>query len=567
MLVADEVLGVIFVSYRQRRDFEAESELKERIEEFARLGAVAINNARRSQELSDGAARLEKLQGITAMTAGATADLNEVTQLIVQNLSLLFGTASCGIRLYHKETDEFDRQVGTGPLQYIFDLPPRPDGISRYILRTKTPRYLEGDELVAPTDGGPALRTEVMAREPKAAAYLPLLSKGEVIGILYVDISTPHRFSENDKLILRLYADQAAVAIQNARLLQSERQRADALGLLREISEEVSSTLDLDETLRSIVTGAMRLTQTDTGVIYLVNETGQSITRSLEYPVGFHPTPRFSTANSLTRTIVDTGQPIDVPDIAKDPRVNQEVLKKGVKSLIGLPLKFGGKVIGALFLNAKQPRQFTQEHQTLLLPLAERAAIAIQNATSYSAVQVVQQISKSMSETLDLDTILHQIVDGAADLVHADSGVIHLIDETKEIIGESYESPQGSGHLTPRFSERRGLTWKIYQTGQPVEVPDILQADSEVRERDWGERKALIGLPLKLAGRVSGVLFLYSLKPRVFTSSEKDLLTTLAEQAALAIDNAQRYEQREKDIAALEEINEAITTKILAGNR
>ena len=247
--VADEVLGVIFVSYRQRRDFEAESELKERIEEFARLGAVAINNARRSQELSDGAAQLEKLQGITAMTAGATADLNEVTQLIVQNLSLLFGTASCGIRLYHKETDEFDRQVGTGPLQYIFDLPPRSDGVSRYILRTKTPRYLEGDELVVPTDGGPALRAEVMAREPKAAAYLPLLSKGELIGILYVDISTPHRFSENDKLILRLYADQAAVAIQNARLLQSERQRADALGLLREISEKVSSTLDLDETL------------------------------------------------------------------------------------------------------------------------------------------------------------------------------------------------------------------------------------------------------------------------------------------------------------------------------
>ena len=305
----------------------------------------------------------------------------------------------------------------------------------------------------------------------------------------------------------------------------------------------------------------MRLTKTDTGVIYLVNETRQAITRSLEYPVGFHPTPRFSTANSLTRTIVDTGQPIYVPDIAKDPRVNQEVLKKGVKSLIGLPLKFGGKVIGALFLNAKQPSQFTEDQQVLLLALAERAAIAIQNATSYSAVQVVQQISKSMSETLDLDQILSQIVDGAAGLVHADSGVIHLIDEVRGKVGKSYEFPQGSGHLSPRFDERRGLTWKIYQDGRPVEEPDLLLADFEIRERDWGNRRALIGLPLKLAGRVSGVLFLYSVKPRVFTSSEKDLLTTLAEQATLAIDNAQRYEQREKEIAALKEINEAITTR------
>ena len=251
------------------------------------------------------------------MTAGATADLNEVTHLIVQNLSLLFGTASCGIRLYHHQTDNSTGK--SAPARFSTSLIcPRSDGISRYILRTRAPRYLEGDELVVPTDGGPALRTEVMSREPKAAAYLPLLSKDEVIGILYVDIGTPHRFSENDKLILRLYTDQAAIAIQNARLLQSERQRVDAFGLLREISEKVSSTLDLGETLAAIVEGAMRLTQTDTGVIYLVNETGQAITRSLEYPVGFHPTPRFSTANSLTRTIVDTGLPINVPDITKD---------------------------------------------------------------------------------------------------------------------------------------------------------------------------------------------------------------------------------------------------------
>ena len=86
-----------------------------------------------------------------------------------------------------------------------------------------------------------------------------------------------------------------------------------------------------------------------------------------------------------------------------------------------------------------------------------------------------------MSETFDLDTILHQVVDGARELVHADSGVIHLIDEAKETISESYESPQGSGHLTPRFTEKRGLTWTIYQTGELIEVPDIHRGDSVVK--------------------------------------------------------------------------------------
>ena len=130
------------------------------------------------------------------------------------------------------------------------------------------------------------------------------------------------------------------------------------------------------------------------------------------------------------------------------------------------------------------------------------------------------------------------------------------------MVGRIYEFPEGSGHLSVTVCREERVDLERYtQPVQPVEVPDILQADPEVRERDWGGRRALIGLPLKLAGRVSGVLFLYTVEPRVFTSSEKDLLTTLAEQAALAIDNAQRYEQREKEIAALKEINEAITTR------
>ena len=240
----------------------------------------------------------------------------------------------------------------------------------------------------------------------------------------------------------------------------------------------------------------------------------------------------------------------------------------GIKASAYLPLVSKMGVVGILYVDFITPHKFSEDDKRILELFADQAAINIQNARLFEAereradtIQVLQQISKSISETLDLNAILHQIVDGARKLVHADSGVIHLIDEAKEIISESYESPQGSGHLSPRFDQRRGLTWKIYEKGQMVEERDILQAAPEVRERDWGGRRALIGLPLKLVDRVSGVLFLYSNNPRVFTSSEKDLLTTLAEQAALAIDNAQRYEQRAKDIAVLEEINAAITTR------
>jgi two-component system, NtrC family, sensor kinase len=547
-------VGVLFVNYRTPHTFRINE--RRNIELFATQAAVAIRNSRLVAEhirQHKGHETLNRVGTKLAALQDEIAILDQVARATFETIDC----QHCTILAVRGETLEVVASAGNRAWSLPRGLVRSRRGVAGWVAE-------HGGSALVPDTGRDDRFDPNWSPgqpDPKSLIDVSIDLGSRRYGVISVEHDRERAFDDHDLQLVQTLANQAAIAIQNARLLQDERQRGDDLNLLREISEKVSSTLDLDETLAAIVAAAMRLTKTDTGVIYLVNETGQSITRSLEYPVGFHPTPRFSTANSLTRTIVDTGLPINVPDIAKDLRVNQEVLKKGVKSLIGLPLKFGGKIIGALFLNARQPRQFTQEHLTLLLPLAERAATAIQNATLYGAVQVVQRISKSMSETLDLDQILSQIVNGAAGLVHADSGVIHLIDEAKETIGQSYEFPQGSGHLSPRFDERRGLTWKIYQAGQPVDVPDISQAEPEVRERDWGDRRALIGLPLKLAGRVSGVLFLYSLRPRVFTSSEKELLTTLTEQAALAIDNAQRYEQRAKDLSALEEINEAITTR------
>ena len=84
-----------------------------------------------------------------------------------------------------------------------------------------------------------------------------------VVGILYVDFITPHQFSEDDKRILELFADQAAINIQNARLFEAERERADTIQVLQQISKSISETLDLNAILHQIVDGARELVHAD----------------------------------------------------------------------------------------------------------------------------------------------------------------------------------------------------------------------------------------------------------------------------------------------------------------
>jgi GAF domain-containing protein len=233
--VMNEIVGVLFVNYRSRHAF-GESE-REKIELFASQAAIAIRNAALLEELSDRATRLKLLHDIASSVSARAVGPKEVSLLIVQSLSdKVFKEAACAIRLYNSKTDEFiPLQIATGPLKDLIEHPPRSDGTSRYVVREKAPLYIE-DTSSPPSPGVPCVRQEFLERGVKAIAYLPLIGEGGVVtGILYMNLFTPYRFSENDRLILELFAHQAAVSIERERqfeLLQAVNQLGDNLAAL-----------------------------------------------------------------------------------------------------------------------------------------------------------------------------------------------------------------------------------------------------------------------------------------------------------------------------------------------
>jgi GAF domain-containing protein len=223
----ETVIGTLNVESSRLNAFTLDHQ--QLLEGFTSQASIAIKNAQFFEELGDKAKQLEQLQNVTRTFTSQPSEPNEVL-----GLGTIFPDASCSIRLYDSGTDEFKPQVATGVLKDLLDIMPREEGTSRYIMKTRLPRYLQ-DAPAMPTDGGPRIRQDILDRGVKATAYLPLLSKSQVIGILYVDLLFPHQFSNDEERILELFAGQAAIAIENARLFK-ERE------VLSEIGKELAAS-------------------------------------------------------------------------------------------------------------------------------------------------------------------------------------------------------------------------------------------------------------------------------------------------------------------------------------
>ena len=199
---------------------------------FARQVAIALENSQITERLN---AQLQNLHQV-----GQAGTRQEELQLVARRLSDVFWGAPCAIRLYDSETKEFGERVAVGG---VLDAPnqydPRSGGASLYVVEvTKQPLYVE-DPITKLPNGQTAIREELLDAGVKAVAYLPLLSGDEVIGILYVDLLTPYRFAQNDRLALELFASQAAVAIENARLYAELSLRVKQLGIILDNNERI----------------------------------------------------------------------------------------------------------------------------------------------------------------------------------------------------------------------------------------------------------------------------------------------------------------------------------------
>jgi GAF domain-containing protein len=237
----------------------------------------------------------------------------------------------------------------------------------------------------------------------------PLLRSDEAIGTICVFRQDVRPFAEPQIRLLEAFADQAVIAIENARLFQELQERVGELQALGEVGQAVGSSLDLQEVLTTILTHAVELSGADDGTIYeLLDETGEFVSRAN------HRTPDdLIAAIALTRPTVDEPSrgailgrtarartAIQIPDLAEEPSspIFDAVQRAGFRALLAVPLLREQRIVGALVIRRKTPGEFPQAIINLVQTFASQSVLAIENARLFEQVRETGQQLEAASQ-------------------------------------------------------------------------------------------------------------------------------------------------------------------------
>lgn len=404
-----QVWGTLYIRFDQQPHHFSDDE-KWLLELFADGASVAYRNAQLYKEMQERAKQLVQLQAVTAGILAKSHALEEGLRLIVAGIALVFEAFSCTVRLYDPQSNQFGLPIAAaGAEDRQVDGPPRSNGTSQHIRVTKQAVYAEDVSVELP-NGQLVIRPENQAKGAKAVAYLPLLSDKEVIGRLAVTWNMPRLFSKNDKRMLNLFADQAATSVKIAQLYNQVADKNQQLDYLinrkirdlkavYEVSRQLTSGIRMSE--QDVLALIHKQTETlmDTANMYIAlhDEATDTVRFPLMYVDG-QPTQVASRHGGRGRTewIIQNRKPIFIETRAESvawyEKYGHEYIGEPFASWVGVPMMAGDKVLGVIATYHKtQDHLYTKDDQEILELMANQAAIVLQNARTWEAMQKLSE--------------------------------------------------------------------------------------------------------------------------------------------------------------------------------
>ena len=453
-------------------------------------------------------------------------------------------------------------------------------GLSAELAEQVRVRPIEGSQLgkavrtARPTVAAGALQTELA---------LPIPVKGEVWGVMALVSSSPREFSPEAMQLMEAVAYQVGVAVERASLFAETREKGQRLESLAGLAQTVTSSLDLSQVLDGVVQAAAGLVP-DASVRLWIAEEDRLVLRVEGGIAGTALGGRrtvFAVGEGLVGQVAETREPLVVERVVEDPRtVNVEWMRQeGWVSFVGVPLLFQNRLLGVLAILTRRLHRPTKEELELLVSFATQAAISIENARLYNEAsrsaaehQALLEVGGLVGSTLKVERVLDLIVERARALLGVRSAGIFKLDPPAGVL--AYE--RGIG-LSPEFIRSlrvplgEGTSGKAIRYRAPAWTPDILNdtavvLNDETRALVSREGyRAVLSVPILIKNEPYGVLAVYWWEPHSPTFSEVRLLSALAGQAAVALDNAQLYEaatRREKRLETLGELTRTLTATL-----
>jgi two-component system NtrC family sensor kinase len=329
------------------------------------------------------------------------------------------------------------------------------------------------------------------ALEPyRTLLAVPILKTDELLGVILIYLLEVKPFTDRQIALVETFADQAAIAIENARLFDTLRQRTDELGqsvgelrALGEVSQAVNSTLDLQTVLSTIVAKAVQLSDTEAGAIYVFDSPQREFYLRATYGMDRELIEALTQRHigldepNITPAFL-AGEPMQVPDLreAVSSAANDIVLRAGFRALLIAPLLRGEDIVGMLVVRRRTPGLFPQNTIDLIKTFAAQSAVAIENARLFKNVEAsLEDLRTTQDRLVQTQKLasLGQLTAGIAheiknplNFVNNFSGVsAELIDELQETLGKVKVDPKIIAEISETNTLRDNLN-KIVQHGK-----------------------------------------------------------------------------------------------------
>jgi sigma-B regulation protein RsbU (phosphoserine phosphatase) len=319
--------------------------------------------------------------------------------------------------------------------------------------------------------------------------------------------------------------------------------------LLLEVADVVNTTLDLDTTLRRVAELVRKVIDYEIFGILLLNEKTQEL--YFRFQVGYAreiaERMRIKVGEGVTGIAAQRREAILVDDVSTDRRYISAV--PNVRSELAVPLIIKNRLIGVIDIESPQPNHFTEEHKRLLTLIASRMAVGIENARLYTrttrqarTLVLLNEIARELTSILNVDELLKRIAELLSRLIDYQIFSILLLDATGEKLQHRFSQRfQENIQLKHEIPLGRGVVGYAAQHKEAVLVPDVNKDPRYIKTNP--ETRSELAVPLVYKDKVIGVLDLEHTRRGFFTDDHKRTVTTLAAQVAIAIENAQLYEQ------------------------
>jgi PAS domain S-box-containing protein len=532
----------------------------------------------------------------TGMSISRLLEPKEIGRKVIEALNEKLSWHHAAIRLYHPETQRTELLVFHRP------------GLSAQQLQAKTTRL--NRVIAKPGEGfsgwviqhGQPIRCGNVNADPRfirsfkgiqSGLYVPILVGERTIGVIGVESEQTEAFTEADERLLKTLATQAGIAIENARLLARTLHQVEELGALADCSLALRTALTRSEIVPVILDQLMKgsFPTDDACLVAYDPVTGGNIIEGARGKWAKWVSTRLQPGEGLSGLVAETRLPYQSNDILQEERAVQGKMLKQKEAAAGIPLLAQGQFIGSLWIGrtpkkkGEGPAPITSDEMQMLSSVADMAANALHRATlreqalrNAEELLAINTMGRVLAETLDLDQIYEKLDEIVWQLLGDISLVaIALYDADKtQITCVWFNSEEGKVNAAalppvPLEPPGQGTQSEAIHTRQPVIINNLRERLKEINFKmnmgteDGRVMQSGLYVPMLVHGRVVGVMQVQSYTLNRFSQSEADLLSLVANTAAVDIENARLFAETQKqlhNLAALHEIDVAISASV-----